>query len=104
MSRRTNTVTRWSGPRALGRILRSGTVGLLGFDMTARRGLRAAVASFLDSEYLRMTRARIVPASLLTQIYAFEVVMPPPRLLLSGNQSLNGLLFLVSLARALAVR
>jgi predicted O-methyltransferase YrrM len=64
-------------------------------------GLRRGGAAILDAEFDRMSRIPDLPAGLLHAVYRHEVVVPPPSVLLGGNQSIEGLIFLASLARSL---
>lgn len=68
------------------------------------RILRASAARLLDEEFDRSSPIPVLPHHWTRSIYQFEVVVPPPRLMLPGNQSLEGMIFLVSLGKLLGLR
>jgi len=65
---------------------------------------RTAIASVLDALYERDSPLAELDQRYLSSIYGFEVTLPPRRFMLPGNQSVSGLVFLVSLARAIDAR
>lgn len=64
-------------------------------------GARSAGAAILDMDFDRNSRIAELPAMLLRRICNHEVVLPPTSAMLPGNQSVEGLIFLVSLAKSL---
>lgn len=65
---------------------------------------RKALTRVLDDLYEHDSPLLELNQSYLSSIYRFEVTLPPRRLMLPGNQSLPGLVFLISLARAIDAR
>jgi predicted O-methyltransferase YrrM len=69
------------------------------------RRMRIGVDIFRDHQFERYSPLPAVPDDLRDRIGRDEVVLPPPRFLGGeGNQTVDGIVFIASLARALGVR
>lgn len=86
--------------RLLGGLIRGG----LRDPGFAARSMRDAMSEMLDRQFEHESPLRVLPRDYRESIYKHEITLPPQRLLLPGNQSLTGLVFLVSLGRSLDAR
>jgi predicted O-methyltransferase YrrM len=77
---------------------------LLASPRAAGGNLRNAAALILDEQFWNDSPLQEVESGLLSRILRHEVVVPPPSLILPGNQSHQGLVFLASLAMSLDAR